>query len=376
MDPNALPAVTPGRPRVQRREMELVSPVRAAHGAHERRRVVLVSVTDAGDGIEGWGECGAPDDPGYSGETADAAESVLTERILPALASEGRPIHAADVRSIVAASLPDAAARHPMALAAAEMAVLDLQLRVAGVGFEAVIDAPKRAALAGATLGNSGTLDEIVAEARRAVDEGYRRLKFKLTPHDAKAGHSESDLVVALRNAVDDDVMLLGDANGAYRADDVGTVVALGELGLDVIEQPFAAHDTVTHQALVATGAIRVALDEGIRSASDALDAVVNHEATDITLKPARFGYLACLDVLNRALDHGVGVWIGGMFDTGVARWANVRLATHPAVDLASDIGASSRYWLSDVTEAVDVTNGLVTSPGQRTAGLAGTPVT
>ena len=80
--------------------------------------------------------------------------------------------------------------------------------------------------------------------------------------------------------------------------------------------------------------------------------------------------------MLNRALDHGVGVWIGGMFDTGVARWANVRLATHPAVDLASDIGASSRYWLSDVTEAVDVTNGLVTSPGPRTAGLAGTPVT
>ena len=376
MDPNTLPAVALGHARVLRREMELVSPVLASHGVHSRRRVVLVAVADAADEIEGWGECGAPDDPAYSGETADAADAVLVDRILPALAAAGRPIRAADVRSLVAAALPDASARHPMALAAAEMAVLDLQLRLAGVGFEALIDSPKRVALAGATLGNSGTLDDIVAEARRAAEEGYRRLKVKLTPHDATVSHSETDLVVALRNAVDDDVMLLGDANGSYRADDLGTVAALGELGLDVIEQPFAAHDTATHQALVATGAIRVALDEGIRSAADALDAVVNHEATDITLKPARFGYLACLEVLNRALDHGAGVWIGGMFDTGVARWANIRLATHPAVDLASDIGASSRYWVSDVTRAVTVHDGLVTSPGQRTAGLAGTPVT
>lgn len=359
--------------------MELVSPVLAAHGAHARRRVVLVAMTDtqasSDNGVEGWGECGAPDDAAYSGETADAAEAVLAAHILPALQAVTRPIRAADVRPLVVGALPDAVARHPMALAAAEMAVLDLQLRMAGVGFEALIDSPNRVAQAGATLGNTGTLDDIVAEARRAVDAGYRRLKVKLTPHNPTTDHNDSDLVVALRNAIGHDVMLLGDANGSYPASEMGTVVALGELGLDVVEQPFAAHDTATHQALVATGAIRVALDEGIRSAADALDAVVNHEATDITLKPARFGYLSCLDVLNRAHDHGIGVWIGGMFDTGVARWANVRLASHPAVDLASDIGASSRYWVEDLTDAVTVTDGLVTSPGARTAGLAGTPL-
>ncbi len=331
-------------------------------------------MTDAD--MTGWGECGAPDDPGYSGETADASETVLSQRILPALTTMRRPIHAAEVRSIVARALPDAAVRHPMALAAAEMAVLDLQLRVAGIAFEALIPMPKRAAPAGATLSNVGDVDDVVAAAQRAVAEGYRRLKVKLSPHDPAAAYSESDLVVALRRTLDDDVMILGDANGSYLPEDLDTVIALGELGLDVIEQPFAAHDTETHQKLVATGTIRVALDEGVRSAVDALDAVVNHEATDITLKPARFGYLACLDALNHAVDHGAGVWIGGMFDTGVARWANVRLATHPAVDLASDIGASSRYWALDVTEPVTVADGLVTSPGLRTAGLAGTPVT
>jgi O-succinylbenzoate synthase len=353
--------------------MELVTRVVASHGTHARRRVTLIAMSN--DDAEGWGECGAPDDPGYSGETADAAENVLTERILPALCAHSRPLRATEVRAIVGAILPDAAARHPMALAAAEMAVLDLQLRLAGVGFEALIPAPKRAALAGATLSNAGSIDDIVAEAQRAVDGGYRRLKVKITPHRDSATFSESEMVVALRAALDDDIMILGDANGAYLPEDLATVIALGELGLDVIEQPFADHDTETHQRLVATGVIRVALDEGVRSATDALDAVVNHEATDVTLKPARFGYLACLDLLNAAVDHGAGVWIGGMFDTGVARWANVRLATHPAVDMPSDIGASSRYWAVDVTEPVVVDNGLVTSPGLRTAGLAGTPV-
>jgi O-succinylbenzoate synthase len=373
VDLSSLPAVSlagdTANVRVLRHEMRLVAPVVAAHGTHESRRVVLVCLTH-GDAT-GWGECGAPDDPGYTGETADAAESALAQRILPALTSAPRPFGASDVRGIVTAALPDAAARHPMALAAAEMAVLDLQLRMAGLAFESLISAPKRVGIAGATLSNAGSIDDMVAGAIDAVDRGYPRLKFKIAPGLV----NELELVAALRDAVGDDIMLLADANGSYGPDDLATIAALGEMGLNIVEQPFAAHDTATHQALVETGAIRVALDEGVRSATDALDAVVNHEATDITLKPARFGYLSCLEVLSHVAEHGAGVWIGGMFDTGVARWANVRLASHPSVNLASDIGDSARYWDLDITDPVVAEAGLVTSPGLRTAGLAGTPL-
>ena len=118
-----------------------------------------------------------------------------------------------------------------------------------------------------------------------------------------------------------------------------------------------------------------MALDEGVRSAVDALDAIANHECTDVTLKPARFGYLDCVEVLNRVADHGAGAWIGGMFDTGVARWANVRLASHPAVTLPSDIGSSARYWANDLTEPVVADAGLVRVPGIHHAGLSGVPV-
>lgn len=362
--------------RLHRRKLDLVQPVVASHGAHVSRYVLLVEV-QAGD-IRGWGECGAPDDPSYTGETADAAAAFLAD-IVPSTFAGRNSVTATMVRSLVTSIDGDAPSRHPMAVAAMEMAVLDAQLRAADTAFESLFAAtPKRAAAAGATLGNAtagetgveALIDAVVRNATEAVTEGYSRLKFKIGP-----GLHSTELVQALRGALAADVVLLGDANGSYGNDDVRHVASLGELGLDIVEQPFAPHDTTAHQSLVATGAIRVALDEGVRSAADALDALANHECTDVTLKPARFGYLSCIEVLDKLADHGAGAWIGGMFDTGVARWANVRLAAHPSVTLASDIGASDRYWAQDVTEPVTANNGLATVPGVRRPGLSGVPL-
>lgn len=377
---SALPPVeigdTTGFVRLRRRELDLVQPVVASHGEHRSRRILIVEV---GTGeSRGWGECGAPDDASYTGETADAAATFLAD-VSPAALAGRSSLTATMVRSLVNAIDSDACSRHPMAVAALETAVLDAQLRTARTAFESLFGTtPKRAAAAGATLGNvasntadaSSMIDLVVRHALEAVSAGYSRLKLKIGP-----GLRTTELVRQLRAVVAGDVVLLGDANGSYGNDDVRHVASLGDLGLDIVEQPFAPHDTASHQALVSTGTIRVALDEGVRSAADALDALANHECTDVTLKPARFGYLACLEALDKLADHGAGAWIGGMFDSGVARWANVRLASHPSVTLASDIGASDRYWVHDLSEPVTANAGLVAVPGVRRPGLSGVPL-
>ncbi|MBM3730123.1 MAG: hypothetical protein FJW44_04810 [Actinobacteria bacterium] len=367
---------TTGFVRLHRRELDLVQPVVASHGEHRSRRILVVEV---GTGeSRGWGECGAPDDASYTGETADAAAAFLAD-VSPAALAGRSSLTATMVRSLVNAIDSDACSRHPMAVAALETAVLDAQLRAARTAFESLFGTtPKRAAAAGATLGNvasntadaSSMIDLVVRHALEAVSAGYSRLKLKIGP-----GLRTTELVRQLRAVVAGDVVLLGDANGSYGNDDVRHVASLGDLGLDIVEQPFAPHDTASHQALVSTGTIRVALDEGVRSAADALDALANHECTDVTLKPARFGYLACLEALDKLADHGAGAWIGGMFDSGVARWANVRLASHPSVTLASDIGASDRYWVHDLSEPVTANAGLVAVPGVRRPGLSGVPL-
>jgi len=358
--------------RLHRRDLTLVNPVSTSHGDHTTRRVLLVEVRCA-DGTVGWGECGAPDDPGYTGETADAAANFLESHTARALAGRD-DLAAGMVHALFGAVDRDASVRHPMALCALEMAVLDAQLRSTNTAFESMFEQrASRVAAAGATVGNIGSgtaIETAVADALAAVSDGYGRLKVKIGPR-----LQTTELIRELRAAIPDSILILGDANGSYGVDEVDHLASLGELGLDIVEQPFAAHDTASHQALVATGAIRVVLDEGVRSAVDALDAVVNHECTDVMLKPARFGYAACVDVLNRVGDHGAGAWIGGMFDTGVARWANVRLASHPGVTLPSDIGSSVRYWADDVTEPVVADAGFVVTPGARRAGLSGVPL-
>lgn len=377
---SALPPVEVGDAagfvRLHRRQLDLVHPVVASHGEHRSRRLLIVAVGPRD--TQGWGECGAPDDSAYTGETADAAAEFLAD-VSPSAFAGKTSVTAAMIRSLITAIDGDACSRHPMAVSAVEMAVLDAQLRAADTAFESLFAAAaKRVATAGATLGNvpansagdSTEIDAVVRHAMDAVTAGYSRLKLKIGP-----GLHTTELVRELRAVVANDVVLLGDANGSYGPDDLHLVAALGKLGLDIVEQPFAPHDTASHQALVATGEIRVALDEGVRSASDALDALANHECTDVTLKPARFGYLACVEALDKLADHGAGAWIGGMFDTGVARWANVRLASHPSVTLASDIGGSDRYWMHDVTEPVTANAGLVAVPGVRRAGLSGVPL-
>ena len=186
MSLSALPPVEladgAGSIRLHRRDVTLVNPVVASHGEHRTRRVVLIEVTCT-DGTTGWGECGAPDDAGYTGETADGAAAFLDTHLVAAIGSR-RDVSAGMVSTLFTTIDPDAEARHPMALRAVEMALLDAQLRANDTAFESMFGAqPHRVALAGATLGNTGDaslIEVTLADAERAVGEGYGRLKIKI----------------------------------------------------------------------------------------------------------------------------------------------------------------------------------------------------
>ena len=178
--------------RLHRRSLDLVAPVVASHGEHRSRRVLLVEIICA-DGTVGWGECGAPDDPSYTGETADGAAAFLERVIGPAFVASNI-VSASQVAPLIAAVDTDARARHPMAVAAVEMAVLDAQLRAADLAFESTFPvAARRVAVAGATL-RSGPIDVVVADAVDAVADGYSRLKVKIGP-----GLNGTDTIRAIR---------------------------------------------------------------------------------------------------------------------------------------------------------------------------------
>jgi O-succinylbenzoate synthase len=65
----------------------------------------------------------------------------------------------------------------------------------------------------------------------------------------------------------------------------------------------------------------------------------------------------------------GIGLWIGGMLETGVGRAAQLALAALPGITLPGDISATSRYYEHDIAtpfflNTKDSTITVPTGPG------------
>ena len=99
--------------------MPLVRPFRTSFGVETDRDALLVRVrTPEGDG---WGECVAMGEPGYSSEYVESAQHVLRKHLVPPVLAAG-DVGAGDV-----AQLLSGVQGHRMAKAALEMAVLDIR---------------------------------------------------------------------------------------------------------------------------------------------------------------------------------------------------------------------------------------------------------
>jgi O-succinylbenzoate synthase len=55
--------------------------------------------------------------------------------------------------------------------------------------------------------------------------------------------------------------------------------------------------------------------------------------------------------VYRACFENNVPLWIGGMLETGIGRAANLAFASLPGVTFPSDISATDRYFLTDITE-------------------------
>jgi O-succinylbenzoate synthase len=85
-------------------------------------------------------------------------------------------------------------------------------------------------------------------------------------------------------------------------------------------------------------------------------------------------GYLEAVRIHDIARANGIPVWCGGMLETGLGRSANAALASLPGFSLPGDISASSRFYREDITEPVEMHDGLVDVPDQPGIGPSPLP--
>lgn len=348
---------------LRRIAMPLVSPFRTSFGVETDRDILIVHVEADLDGVavDGWGECVALGEPTYSAEYVNGAQRVMVEHLLPRLAdaaSEG--IDAADVGELLRS-----VHGHPMAKGAIEAAVLDAQLRAAGMSFAQLLGTdtdtegrPSRIP-SGVSVGIHDTVEALLTTVQGYIDDGYVRIKLKIEPG------SDIEHVAAVRDLIGPDVPLQVDANTAYRRTDGQHLAQLDQFDLLLIEQPLAEEDIVGHARLADEVETPICLDESLVSAEGTADAIELGACEIANIKPGRVGgYLEAIRIHDLCLARGVPVWCGGMVETGIGRAANAALAALPGFTLPGDISASTRFYARDiVTDPITVVDGHVTVP-------------
>src|SRR5271154_5273383 len=322
--------------------MPLVHFFETSFGRVYSRRILLVSV--AADGVRGWGECVAGEDPFYSPEWIETAWPTISHYLAPALLNGMSPKGEGN-------SGRDCASRfarvrgHRMAKAALENAVWDAEARQREQPLWKLLGGSRREIACGVSIGIQDTPDQLLQKIDTELAAGYRRIKIKVKPG------WDLNVLEKIRSRWAD-IILSVDANSAYTLDQVEHLRKLDAFHLLMIEQPLWNDDIYLHARLQKAIQTAICLDESILNARDADFAQETGACRIVNIKVGRVGgFSEAKKIHDVALRHNVPVWCGGMLESGVGRAHNIALSTLENFRLPGDVSASRRYWKEDIIE-------------------------
>jgi len=340
--------------------LPLVHFFETSFGRTTERRIVLVRVVS--DGVTGWGEVTAGEEPFYSHETYETAWHILRDFLIPwslrkewptpsDLAQRFHPIRG-----------------HNMAKAAIENALWDIEAQQKGISLARHVGGSIDEIPCGVSIGIQNSIEELLDKIQREVDAGYQRIKVKIKPG------WDVNVLERIRNQFPS-IALMADANSAYTLADLPHLKLFDRFFLMMVEQPLGWEDMIDHAKLQREMATPICLDESIHSADDARKAIEIGACKIINIKLGRVGgYTSARDVHDVCRAHKIPVWCGGMLESGIGRAHNIAMSSLPGFTLPGDVSASRRYWREDIiTPEVTVsTQGTIRVP--QTPGLGFTP--
>jgi O-succinylbenzoate synthase len=289
-------------------------------------------------GVTAWSECVSDPDPFYAYETNATARHIIKDFLLPLVEPritlgelEGRFRH---VRG------------HGMAKATVENALLILVASQRGIALHELLGWPAAKIPSGISIGLKDTQQELLSAVDRAVARTYHRVKMKI-----KKGQ-DIEWVRAVRTHFPD-LPLMVDANGDYSLSDVEHLRELDEFNLMMVEQPLSYSDIIEHATLQRSMKTAICLDESIHSLADAAAAISIGACRIINVKQGRVGgLLESMRIAHYAAGCGIGVWSGGMDETGIGRAVNIHLQTAEGFTLPGDTSETANYFDEDIVDA------------------------
>ncbi len=336
-------------------DVRLEHPLAASQQLHDERSRLYLELEH--DGVVGWGEIDPqPEalhgDAGLS-DVIDELRVITMPQVLGAVHREG------DVPSwtrIARFAGPRAASSAAVALV--EMSMLDRELRLEHRNLVSQwprhFDTPL---LSGVSVVSGGPVD---------VAPGSTRVRVKISSQPL-----ERETLRALEAIT---VPVLLDYNCGAGEDHV-VLSHIGQLRdvveLVAIEQPFAPGNLVDHARLAEQCDVALSLDEGVRTIRD-LDQITRYGAAQmVCIKPARVGgYANARTMIERAKAQGLRPYLGGFFESPLARGVNRCLAEH-CVEEPSDLGEVASHSRDVAKDFVVLEGGFGLAPSKELLGNA-----
>ena len=302
---------------------------------YERDIILVEAVTD---GISGWGEVTAGENPFYNEEWTGSIWPLLIDYVAP------RILHHEFASPAGVGARTSHIRGHNMTRGGAEVAMWDLQARIKREPLWKTIGAGARRDIAcGVSIGIQDSVPQLLDKVETELAAGYQRIKMKIKPG------WDVEVIRQVRQRFPD-IQLMADANSAYTLNDIDHLKKLDAFHLMMMEQPLAHDDIIDHAVLQSKLETPICLDECIRSAHHAEQAIRLKAGRIINIKLGRVGGFAEAKKVHDVCEaNGIPVWCGGMLESGIGRAHNIALSTLPNFVLPGDVSASKRYWKRDI---------------------------
>ena len=327
--------------KIEKHTLRYKKPISTSHGIITDRSVILLGLKDK-KGTWGYGESSPL--KGFSSENTDDVENILTEwgktkneRLLTGF---------------------------PTAKAAVDCAFLDLKAKNNGLPLHKYMNSESLKEFPISQLILGETPKELVSNARRATEAGYKTLKIKVGTSSEEIDYER---LKAVRETVGQEIAIRIDANRGWNTNQA--IDILGRLipfAIEFVEEPTRGLDNL---ATVQKNVVqKIAIDESLQDV-DNIEKIKNAQIAKILIiKPSAIGGIKfASQLIDRAKSLELEVVVTSLLDgaIGVAAAAHLTSA-YNLLDPAPGLGTSALL-ADDLAKSIPVNNGnmiLEESPG------------
>lgn len=314
-------------------ELRLHSPIKLPFGSFSSRPsgIVEVGIKTSSGVFNGYGEGATLPKTLF---TDDSAETIAKSGAF--LLENLRSIHPLSLSETLSAiqniEFPNGE-RFPTARMMVEMAIIDAHAKSVGKSVRDLLGIPDevKSIPYGKSLGE-GTVQEIIGQAREALESGAAKIKLKISP----SSHAEVVKAIDLLKSIGEFEIMV-DANGSFDPENTGHVNILkdiDQLGLLMIEEPVSRVGNL--KGIKAIDKLRqlvdfrtpICLDDCLIDFETTLLAIKNGYADIVNIKPGRIGSIVrSIELNSYCREKGVQVMVGGMLEATPGRCMTVTLS-------------------------------------------------